>query len=69
MAIPEEHREKVKIYFDEIAAIEEALRQNFINNGGTEHDAENNKIEFFKQADTVVKAKLGYSYYPWPFEL
>jgi hypothetical protein len=67
MAVPEEHKAKVYLYFQEVEAIEESLRQNFLNNGGTQDMLDANKMNFFKQADTVVKAKLGYSYYPWPF--
>lgn len=68
MSIPEEHRSKVALYFEEIEIVEEALRQNFLNNGGSPDSLEINKINFFKQADLIVKAKLGYSYYPWPFK-
>jgi hypothetical protein len=65
--IPEEHKEKVRAYFNRVQTITNEMKANLANNGATAMIISEQSDAIAIMANKVATDQLGYSYYPWPF--
>ena len=67
MAVPEEHKEKVRQYFERVELIATKIKGAMLKSPALSVNIEDKDSEILLLANKQAAEELGFSYHPWPF--